>query len=108
MLASAISINQRNPHRVPKNPARGYYLALTFGTLLSSQGADAHELDPSGLPSWLDVPLAPVSSNPLRGGLDRRPSRAARRRENDTRPRRTPAAGSRSGDAARSELHAHP
>src|ERR1700712_5746629 len=25
----------------------GYYLALTFGTLLSSQGADAHETPPS-------------------------------------------------------------
>jgi hypothetical protein len=32
-------------------------LALTFGTLLSSQGADAQKLDPSGLRSWLEVPL---------------------------------------------------
>src|SRR3982750_1229767 len=50
-LALSISINQRNPHRTPKNPARGYYLALTFGTLLSSQRADAQELRPSGLRS---------------------------------------------------------
>jgi len=27
----------------------GYYLALTFGTLLSSQGADAQKVDPLGL-----------------------------------------------------------
>ena len=27
----------------------GYYLALTFGTLLSSQGADAQKLNPLGL-----------------------------------------------------------
>src|SRR3954471_17348131 len=50
-LALSISINQRNPHRTPKNPARGYYLALTFGTLLSSQRADARKLHPHGLRS---------------------------------------------------------
>src|SRR3954454_18233208 len=32
-----------------RNPQRGYYLALTFGTLLSSQGADAPKLQPRGL-----------------------------------------------------------
>ena len=30
-------------------------MALTFGTLLSSQRADAQQLGPSGLPRWLDV-----------------------------------------------------
>ncbi|WP_233492098.1 hypothetical protein, partial [Blastococcus sp. TF02A-30] len=33
----------------------GYYLALTFGTLLSSQRADAQKTHPHGLRSWLDV-----------------------------------------------------
>jgi hypothetical protein len=32
-------------------------LALTFGTLLSSQGADAQKLDPRGLRRWLEVQL---------------------------------------------------
>src|SRR5687768_2766025 len=43
-LALSISINQRNPPTSPeKDPGWGIcYLALTFGTLLSSQGADAH------------------------------------------------------------------
>ena len=33
-----------------QDPGTGYYLALTFGTLLSSQGADAHE---PGLPGFV-------------------------------------------------------
>ncbi|TFV91679.1 hypothetical protein E4P40_05055 [Blastococcus sp. CT_GayMR20] len=44
-----ISINQRNPKPEPEGPGTGYYLALTFGTLLSSQRADAHGPDPRGL-----------------------------------------------------------
>src|SRR3954471_15102101 len=37
----------------PKKPTkRGCYLALTFGTLLSSQGADAHETRPIPWPSF--------------------------------------------------------
>src|SRR5687768_11042915 len=50
-LALSISINQRNPKPEPEGPGTGYYLALTFGTLLSSQGADTHEVDPDGLHS---------------------------------------------------------
>src|SRR4051812_18259845 len=49
-LTLSISINQRNPSR-NHGPGTGYYLALTFGTLLSSQGADAHKPRPSGLRS---------------------------------------------------------
>jgi hypothetical protein len=46
----------------PKKPTkRGYYLALTFGTLLSSQGADAQRLDPLGLRLWRLVLLYAVS-----------------------------------------------
>ncbi|MGY2005191.1 hypothetical protein, partial [Blastococcus sp. SYSU DS1024] len=56
-LTLAISINQRNPCHNHKSHGTGYYLALTFGTLLSSQGADAQELDPRGLRPWLDVQL---------------------------------------------------
>src|SRR3712207_3943927 len=36
------------------------YLALTFGTLLSSQRADAQRLDPLGLRLWRLVPLYAV------------------------------------------------
>ena len=35
-------------------------MALTFGTLLSSQGADAQRLDPLGLRLWRLVPLYAV------------------------------------------------
>src|SRR3954468_2607819 len=35
----------------PKGHGTGYYLALTFGTLLSSQGADAHDTRPIPWPS---------------------------------------------------------
>src|SRR3954454_502189 len=45
-LALSMSINQRNPHE-PDGPHMGVcYLALTFGTLLSSQGADARGTRP--------------------------------------------------------------
>src|SRR5947209_9315245 len=59
----------------------GYYLALTFGTLLSSQGADAHELNPSGHPSWLVVQLCAGFQNPPAGrpGPAALPGRAAQR-----------------------------
>ncbi|MGY2083628.1 hypothetical protein, partial [Blastococcus sp. SYSU DS0539] len=49
-LTLAISINQRNPCHNHKSHGTGYYLALTFGTLLSSQGADAHETRPISRP----------------------------------------------------------
>jgi hypothetical protein len=45
----------------------GYYLALTFGTLLSSQGADAQKVDPRGLRLWRLVRLYAV----LRIGVTR-------------------------------------
>src|SRR3954454_15334211 len=40
-----------------RNPQRGCYLALTFGTLLSSQGADAQQPDPFGFSSLATFPL---------------------------------------------------
>jgi hypothetical protein len=48
-LALSISINQRNPrpdHKTTR-PRGICYMALTFGTLLSSQGADAQRTRPS-------------------------------------------------------------
>ena len=45
-LTLAESINQRNPKPEPEDPGTGYYLALTFGTLLSSQRADAQQIHP--------------------------------------------------------------
>ena len=61
-------------------------MALTFGTLLSSQGADAQKLDPLGLRRWLEVQLYAGFQELPEGGLVRRPFRAARRMENHTRP----------------------
>src|SRR4051812_36209788 len=46
-------INQRNPSRAEHGT--GYYLALTFGTLLSSQGADAHDFQPISWPCFATV-----------------------------------------------------
>ncbi len=70
-------------------------MALTFGTLLSSQRADAQRIDPSGLPRWLDVQHYAGFQRPHTGGLDRRPSRTARRMENHTRLREALHGGSR-------------
>src|SRR3954467_11071583 len=54
-LALSMSINQRNPHE-PDGPHMGVcYLALTFGTLLSSQGADAHVPRPISWPFFVAV-----------------------------------------------------
>src|SRR6201747_2615585 len=58
--ADTRGINQpkESPPRTHKEPAaRGKKLALTFGTLLSSQGADAHRTDPHGLRRRLVVLL---------------------------------------------------
>src|SRR6185436_20866189 len=87
-LALSISINQRNPCHHCTSDDTGYYLALTFGTLLSSQGADAQQLHPRGLHCWLGVQL--LRRFPVVPDRDpvRRPSRAARRRRNTTRPPR--------------------
>src|SRR4051812_19508172 len=65
--------------------ARGYYLALTFGTLLSSQGADAQRLDPRGLRRWRLVSNpTPRPDVPSRGSSGW-PLGPARRIENHTR-----------------------
>jgi hypothetical protein len=52
----------------------GYYLALTFGTLLSSQGADAQQFGPRGLPRWLDVQHYAGFQRPCEGGWSGGPS----------------------------------
>src|SRR6476646_4161820 len=67
----ALDINQpkESPPDLRKDPARGYYLALTFGTLLSSQGADAQKLDPRGLRVWRICPtLRRFPDAPRSGG----------------------------------------
>src|SRR5215213_8950064 len=79
-LALLISINQRNPSHDPQTGrGTGYYLALTFGTLLSSQGADAQKLDPRGRHPWLEVlPYAGFQKLPRGGsGPAALPGRAA-------------------------------
>src|SRR3712207_5209766 len=68
-LTLAISINQRNPCRHCTSNGTGYYLALTFGTLLSSQRADAQQVHPLGLPCWLGCPtLRRFPAAPHSGG----------------------------------------
>ena len=62
-LALLMSINQRNPRHHTHNHVQRHrvcYLALTFGTLLSSQRADAQELDPHGRRPWRLVLLYAV------------------------------------------------
>src|SRR4051812_17406656 len=65
----ALDINQPKESPPEQSLARGYYLALTFGTLLSSQGADAQKLDPSGPHSWLDVQLYAGFQRPTTWGV---------------------------------------
>src|ERR1700712_5566350 len=64
----------------------GYYLALTFGTLLSSQGADAQKVDPLGLRLRRLVRLYSVLRIGVTRGSHRAGLPAARRRQNGTRP----------------------
>ena len=80
------TINQRNPQpdRTQPTRPRGYYLALTFGTLLSSQGTDAHQLHPPGASSIAACPTVRPQRGPLLGPL-RSPSRAVRRAERKLR-----------------------
>jgi hypothetical protein len=83
--ASTLDINQpKESQPEPEGPGTGYYLALTFGTLLSSQRADAQKPDPHGPRPWLDVQhYAGFQCSRIRA-LVRRTSRSARRRENIT------------------------
>src|SRR3954471_19863987 len=107
-LALSMSINQRNPHE-PEGPHMGVcYLALTFGTLLSSQGADAHVPRPIAWPIFVAVistlHQVPQQSN-LRGSSGGFPGLAARSvlawcMENSTRPPGA-SAGGVSGDPPR-------
>src|SRR4051794_9184318 len=67
----ALDINQpkESPPRARRPAARGYYLALTFGTLLSSQGADAQQSGPRGLSSLADCPIHTSHSDVPRSGV---------------------------------------
>jgi hypothetical protein len=117
------------PAEPTNEPDTGYYLALTFGTLLSSQGADAQELNPSGHRPQLDVQLyAGFQQHPPGGWTGDPPGpRGAGGTVHDLRrllhgvPGHGPAAGARrerasggghrgpfSGDATGAELDAHP
>src|SRR3954468_10092734 len=78
-LTLAISINPKKPTK------RGCYLALTFGTLLSSQGADAQRHRPLRASSLAEVLPYPASGQPPPKGTPRPASRPARRIENHTR-----------------------
>src|SRR3954447_11399617 len=57
---------------------RGCYLALTFGTLLSSQGADAHRFKPSRAPSMAVSPLYTGLRSSRTSGVRPAVSRASR------------------------------
>src|SRR3712207_4752811 len=73
------SINQRNPSPEHKARDTGYYLALTFGTLLSSQRADAQQLHPSGLHRQRLVHHTPAPRASRPGGPGRGPCGLVRR-----------------------------
>jgi hypothetical protein len=94
-----IFVHQRNPacwflrNRTMWSCRPGYtYLALTFGTLLSSQGADAHPSEPVGrtggnpsnatrsgsrCQSRPSHPIGPVGLGPAPSGADEKPLSAA-------------------------------
>src|SRR3954465_8395971 len=55
--------------KIRRPAAQGYYLALTFGTLLSSQGADAQQSGPRGLSSLADCPIHTSHSDVPRSGV---------------------------------------
>src|SRR5688572_11505914 len=78
--ASTLDINQpKESQPEPEGPGTGYYLALTFGTLLSSQRADAQKPDPHGPRSLAGCPTLrrfPVFPHPGPGPADL-PVRAA-------------------------------
>src|SRR3712207_5688731 len=75
----ALDINQPKESQTRASPGTGYYLALTFGTLLSSQRADAQKTHPHGLRPWPDVQhYAGFQRLPIRGaGPATLPGRAA-------------------------------
>src|SRR3712207_3325752 len=60
-----------------RNPQRGCYLALTFGTLLSSQGADARDSRPVGLRSRRLFHVTPLAVSVKRRVHDPRPALGA-------------------------------
>src|SRR6476661_7243101 len=92
----ALDINQpKESQPNSEEPGTGYYLALTFGTLLSSQRADAQKIHPQRAPFLAGCPTLRRFPAPPAGDVVRRPSRAARRMENSTRAARLPAGGSR-------------
>src|SRR3954462_1106718 len=62
--------------KIRRPTARGYYLALTFGTLLSSQGADAQQSGPRGLSLLADCPTIHRTRMFPAPGSDPVPSRA--------------------------------
>jgi len=60
-VADRLHHYQRNPHRRrPRAPPMTGFLALTFGTLLSSQGTDAHRSRPFGLSRGNRSTLCPL------------------------------------------------
>src|SRR5439155_22750673 len=81
-LGVSCSMYQRNRSRPAKPGADESYMALTFGTLLSSQGADAHRQDPfgpiGGNPSYVtrSVPHGQTRPTPPRLPLGRGDSKS--------------------------------
>src|SRR3954464_10542969 len=80
-------LTERATNQPKETHKRGCYLALTFGTLLSSQGADAQQRYPLGFGHWRLCPTVRRSRRCSPSGFLRGPSGPARRnRENVTRP----------------------
>ena len=98
-LALLMSINPKKPTK------RGYYLALTFGTLLSSQGADALVLQPFGpsleAVSRLYTVLRSSRTSGVRPAVDQAggPARSRSVQREQYTTRRAPRRGSTEGSA---------
>src|SRR4051812_40634089 len=87
-------LTDRDINQPKETHKRGCYLALTFGTLLSSQGTDAQRHRPLRASSMAEVLPYPASEQPPSKGTPRLASRPARRIENHTRSGRAVHRGS--------------
>src|SRR4051794_28923457 len=105
-------LTDRDINQPKETHKRGCYLALTFGTLLSSQGADAQQLDPFGFSSLATSHGAPLAGVNTCVGSPRPGRASAAQQERRYTTRRALCTGAevarRSSHPGRPELDAHP
>src|SRR3954447_2255804 len=108
-------LTDRDIHQPKETHKRGCYLALTFGTLLSSQGADAQRTGPFGLRPWRLCPTvrlsrtgAPKGAPMALAGLLGATQTKIHEVRGVLHARSAPPSPAGSGDPGRTELHADP